>query len=376
MILIKRSLSSIGIDNKNDLPEDFMRQLYNNIVTREIKMNDCDNVFKIRELLSQITNLPDKPDDLALPQRRLVKEFKAQQVPDPSKPNSHRHDRIVFLFNDLIMITKPTSNTTAQAPTNVGPRERDLLSSPSRYQFRYQFNFVTMKVNSAANNAHHTNMVDLTNANGPLVTISFHNSDEKHHFMRLLLEFIEEVADSENDKRLKLQMLVSNRVAATKELIEKAYMGCQSNNNNSTSDPAAMSRFVKYGSLRQARLALQDQSSLMFGKSKLKFKQVKTEGTVDFRTKVELVLPSPSPHPVQTLNQTPIDTESHGSEIQPPLRFNSSEQDADHLMQTPDLSTNKDHSNRVLADLQPGKVKKRRHTIVGGSSVNGRTKSR
>jgi hypothetical protein len=51
-----------GIDNKNDLPEEFMRQLYFNIVNNEIKMNQCDNVHKVRELLLQISGLPEKAE--------------------------------------------------------------------------------------------------------------------------------------------------------------------------------------------------------------------------------------------------------------------------------------------------------------------------
>ena len=53
---------SIGIDNRQDLPEDFMKKLYLNIVNNEIKMNEHDNVFQVRELCSMITGIPSKPE--------------------------------------------------------------------------------------------------------------------------------------------------------------------------------------------------------------------------------------------------------------------------------------------------------------------------
>ena len=51
-----------GIDNTRDLPEDFMRQLYFNIVNNEIKMNEHDNIFHVREKCSHIVGLPQKPE--------------------------------------------------------------------------------------------------------------------------------------------------------------------------------------------------------------------------------------------------------------------------------------------------------------------------
>lgn len=68
-----------GIDNKQDLPEEFMRTMYANIVHNEIRMNEHDNVFQIQELCAKIEG---KFDSIAEPHRRLIAEFNCQQVVD------------------------------------------------------------------------------------------------------------------------------------------------------------------------------------------------------------------------------------------------------------------------------------------------------
>jgi hypothetical protein len=47
-------LTRLGIDNKQDLPQEFLKKLYMNISKNEIKMNEHDNVFQIQEICLQI----------------------------------------------------------------------------------------------------------------------------------------------------------------------------------------------------------------------------------------------------------------------------------------------------------------------------------
>lgn len=309
---VKRKMSLLdflrnnrGIDDKKDLSEDFMRQLYFNIVNHEIKMDNCDNMYKTRELLGQVSNLPDKIETFVSPQRRLVREFNTQQVPDLFKPNAHRHERTVFLFNDVLMVTKPRVPFSATAGSPSQTMTGAMSPGQDRWQYRYQFNFVSMRVTDLSNTAHHLNVVELTNPNGRLITLSFPVLDDKYKFIELLSECIEEVADAEEQKRIKLQQLVEARVATAKSVIEEAYGNLDA--GSPTPAEVSASRFKKYGSLRDARLALQNQTTMLFGKNKLKAAAAKasaaTSGAVvggggkvtDFHTVVRLVTPSPSP---------------------------------------------------------------------------------
>jgi hypothetical protein len=41
-----------------------------------------------------------------------VGDYANVEVPDIHKYNSHKHSRVVFLFNDMVIITKPKHNNT------------------------------------------------------------------------------------------------------------------------------------------------------------------------------------------------------------------------------------------------------------------------
>ena len=319
---------------------------------------------------------------MSLPQRRLEREFIVQQVPNTQKPNTHKHERVLFLFNDLIVITKP------RVPYQPGTAHE--APSANRFQFRYQFNFVTMQIVERKDNLHHANMLELNNVNGSLIIIAFATVEEKVLFAKMLSEFIEEVADQEEEKKTKLHQLVTERIAAAKEIIENAYSGV---------DPKAVAaptenssnRFSKYGSLRNARLALQAQSSAMFGKPKVKKANTDGEKLPNFRTAVRLATPSPSPAVLgsSTANEADAVAEpglpqaySHGDlpKVAEAIRTNSQsrlaeiqerDRDADNLIFAPIERSGTVRINANISDPPhspdhlPNKLRKRRHTMAG-----------
>jgi len=92
-----------GIDDGQDLSEDMLRNVYERIKKDEL-ITDDDHVTQV---LSVENNIVGKKPNLAVPHRRLVCFCRLYQVIDPLKPQkSTLHQREVFLFNDMMLVTK------------------------------------------------------------------------------------------------------------------------------------------------------------------------------------------------------------------------------------------------------------------------------
>uniref|UniRef100_A0A452UR65 IQ motif and Sec7 domain ArfGEF 2 n=1 Tax=Ursus maritimus TaxID=29073 RepID=A0A452UR65_URSMA len=94
-----------GVDNGEDIPRDLLVGIYQRIQGRELRTND-DHVSQVQAVERMIVG--KKPVSvLSLPHRRLVCCCQLYEVPDPNRPQRLRlHQREVFLFNDLLVVTK------------------------------------------------------------------------------------------------------------------------------------------------------------------------------------------------------------------------------------------------------------------------------
>uniref|UniRef100_A0A8C8RMU1 IQ motif and Sec7 domain ArfGEF 2 n=1 Tax=Pelusios castaneus TaxID=367368 RepID=A0A8C8RMU1_9SAUR len=99
-----------GVDNGEDIPRDLLVGIYQRIQSRELRTND-DHVSQVQTVERMIVGkkpviLP-APQVLSLPHRRLVCCCQLFEVPDPNRPQRlGLHQREVFLFNDLLVVTK------------------------------------------------------------------------------------------------------------------------------------------------------------------------------------------------------------------------------------------------------------------------------
>ncbi|EMP26952.1 Lysine-specific demethylase 5C [Chelonia mydas] len=92
-----------GVDNGQDIPRDLLVGIYQRIQSRELRTSD-DHVSQVQTVERMIVG---KKPVLSLPHRRLVCCCQLYEVPDPNRPQQlGLHQREVFLFNDLLVVTK------------------------------------------------------------------------------------------------------------------------------------------------------------------------------------------------------------------------------------------------------------------------------
>ncbi|XP_051949832.1 IQ motif and SEC7 domain-containing protein 2 [Xyrauchen texanus] len=92
-----------GVDNGQDIPRDLLVGIYQRIQKWELRTND-DHVSQVQAVERVIVG---KKPVISLPHRRLVCCCQLYEVPDPNRPQrSGVHQREVFLFNDLLVVTK------------------------------------------------------------------------------------------------------------------------------------------------------------------------------------------------------------------------------------------------------------------------------
>ncbi|CAK6441491.1 unnamed protein product [Pipistrellus nathusii] len=102
-----------GVDDGEDIPRETLIGIYERIRKRELKTNE-DHVSQVQKVEKLIVG--KKPIGslhhglgcvLSLPHRRLVCYCRLFEVPDPNKPQKlGLHQREIFLFNDLLVVTK------------------------------------------------------------------------------------------------------------------------------------------------------------------------------------------------------------------------------------------------------------------------------
>lgn len=92
-----------SVDNGQDIPRDLLVSIFGRIQKWELRTND-DHVTQVQTLERMVVG---KKPVLSLPHRRLVCCCQLYEVPDPNRgQRSGVHQREVFLFNDLLMVTK------------------------------------------------------------------------------------------------------------------------------------------------------------------------------------------------------------------------------------------------------------------------------
>uniref|UniRef100_A0A8C7JZE0 IQ motif and Sec7 domain ArfGEF 2 n=1 Tax=Oncorhynchus kisutch TaxID=8019 RepID=A0A8C7JZE0_ONCKI len=97
-----------GVDNGQDIPRDLLIGIYHRIEKWELRTND-DHVSQVQAVERVLVG--KKPVSqhtvLSLSQRRLVCCCQLYEVPDPNRSQrTGVHQREVFLFNDLLVVTK------------------------------------------------------------------------------------------------------------------------------------------------------------------------------------------------------------------------------------------------------------------------------
>uniref|UniRef100_A0A3B3ZSC4 SEC7 domain-containing protein n=1 Tax=Periophthalmus magnuspinnatus TaxID=409849 RepID=A0A3B3ZSC4_9GOBI len=134
-----------GVDNGSDIPRDLLVAIFGRIQKWELRTND-DHVTQVQALERMVVG--KKPvcsfsvmlcySVLSLPHRRLVCCCQLYEVPDPNRgQKSGVHQREVFLFNDLLMVSLPIFQKKKNSVT---------------YSFRQSFPLIDLQVQTFHNN--------------------------------------------------------------------------------------------------------------------------------------------------------------------------------------------------------------------------------
>ncbi|XP_056129083.1 LOW QUALITY PROTEIN: IQ motif and SEC7 domain-containing protein 1-like [Lampris incognitus] len=171
-----------GVDNGQDIPRDLLVGIYGRIQKWELRTND-DHVTQVQAVERMVVG---KKPVLSLPHRRLVCCCQLFEVPDPNRAQrSGVHQREVFLFNDLLMVTK------------IFQKKKTSVT----YSFRQSFPLVEMQVHTFQN-TYYPHGIKLTSSNPGgerkvLIVFTAPSQQDRARFTSDLRESIAEVQDME-----------------------------------------------------------------------------------------------------------------------------------------------------------------------------------
>uniref|UniRef100_A0A665UCL3 IQ motif and Sec7 domain ArfGEF 2a n=1 Tax=Echeneis naucrates TaxID=173247 RepID=A0A665UCL3_ECHNA len=179
-----------GVDNGQDIPRDLLVAIYGRIQKWELRTND-DHVSQVQAVERMVVGKKPKHMEthekvLSLPHRRLVCCCQLFEVPDPNRAQrSGVHQREVFLFNDLLMVTK------------IFQKKKTSVT----YSFRQSFPLVDMQVHTFQN-TYYPHGIRLTSANPGgerkvLIVFTAPSQQDRARFTSDLRESIAEVQDME-----------------------------------------------------------------------------------------------------------------------------------------------------------------------------------
>ncbi|KAK6304033.1 hypothetical protein J4Q44_G00264870 [Coregonus suidteri] len=171
-----------GVDNGQDIPRDLLVGIYHRIEKWELRTND-DHVSQVQAVERVLVG---KKPVLSLPHRRLVCCCQLYEVPDPNRSQrAGVHQREVFLFNDLLVVTK------------IFQKKKTSVT----YSFRQSFPLVEMQVHMFQNQ-YYPHGARLTSANPGgerkvLIVFNAPSQQDRTRFTSDLRESIAEVQEME-----------------------------------------------------------------------------------------------------------------------------------------------------------------------------------
>ena len=110
-----------GVDAGRDFDQKLLKQIYKGIKKQEF-VSGVDHVVQIQALQSNILNDHGKPMNLAEPHlRRLVclcRLYEVLNINVKKEPSPGSHQRDLFLFNDLLIVTKQNNSSSKSKSNN------------------------------------------------------------------------------------------------------------------------------------------------------------------------------------------------------------------------------------------------------------------
>lgn len=176
-----------GVDNGEDIPRDLLVGIYQRIQGRELRTND-DHVSQVQAVERMIVG---KKPVLSLPHRRLVCCCQLYEVPDPNRPQRMGlHQREVFLFNDLLVVTK------------IFQKKKILVT----YSFRQSFALVDMQM-QLFQNSYYQNGIKLLSAapGGERKVLIIFNAPSLQDRLRFTTDLRESIAEVQEMEKYRVE---------------------------------------------------------------------------------------------------------------------------------------------------------------------------
>ncbi|XP_077139963.1 IQ motif and SEC7 domain-containing protein 2 isoform X14 [Ranitomeya variabilis] len=176
-----------GVDNGEDIPRDLLVGIYQRIQGRELRTND-DHVSQVQAVERMIVG---KKPVLSLPHRRLVCCCQLYEVPDPNRPQRMGlHQREVFLFNDLLVVTK------------IFQKKKILVT----YSFRQSFPLVDMQM-QLFQNSYYQNGIKLLSAvpGGERKVLIIFNAPSLQDRLRFTSDLRESIAEVQEMEKYRVE---------------------------------------------------------------------------------------------------------------------------------------------------------------------------
>ncbi|XP_071036802.1 IQ motif and SEC7 domain-containing protein 1 isoform X4 [Parasteatoda tepidariorum] len=235
-----------SIDDGHDLDRDMLVGIYERIKTNEFKMGS-DHVTQVLKVQQTIVG---KKPNLALPHRRLVCYCRLYEVYDVSKKERPGvHQREVFLFNDLLMVTKIFS------------KKKNSVT----YTFRQSFPLCGMSV-TLFEAPYYPHGIRLSQRVDDKVLITFNarNEHDRSKFVEDLKESILEMDEMENlriEGELEKQKMTRVRGAENRDsgVADMEIIPQQSKDGKLSPESVASSSNLKRSALSNSLLDLHEQ---------------------------------------------------------------------------------------------------------------------
>ncbi|KAF2366769.1 Sec7 domain [Trinorchestia longiramus] len=169
-----------GVDDGYDIEREMLEGMYHRIKSQEFRTGH-DHVTQVMKV--QQTMVEKRPN-LALPHRRLVCYCRLYEVPDSTKKErAGLHQREVFLFNDLLVVTKIFS------------KKKNSVT----YSFRQSFPLAGLSVVNKET-PHYQYLIEIKQRvdNKLLIAFNARNEHDRSKFCEDLKESISEMDEMEN----------------------------------------------------------------------------------------------------------------------------------------------------------------------------------
>ncbi|KJE91175.1 cytohesin-4, variant [Capsaspora owczarzaki ATCC 30864] len=214
-----------GINNNADFPRVFLEGIYDRIASNEILAGE-DHVKEVERIAGNIVgNVPL----LAIPQRHFVRMANFVEVLDVSQriPKG-KHIRTLYLFNDMLLITKPSRSTLTVPAHQIAPKPADKQAkgapapAPSssaahasnavrtvsvpRFLFRNSFPLLGLQIRLMTPTKYHNELFELQDFHGtPLILLKAEKPQEKLDFLSVLQDMIEENAEIDAERLAEME---------------------------------------------------------------------------------------------------------------------------------------------------------------------------